>query len=608
MEHRLSIDFFTSLARLNKAEQRQVRETLSKIIADHQGAGLRPHKIAHPSNKVFSYSPNMDIRVIAFRDGDVMTFLYTDHHNPAYVWLERRRFLCVGDSMRVVLVSEESPVTPTKEKLQPVVARLSQAGELAAHSHEIAKLTTDDDVLEFLDKLPLAPEQKDLVLERVLLASRDHRLLPELTVYVISDDTELQHALEYPLDLWRIFLHPKQREIVERPVDQSQIITGGPGTGKTVCLVQRAARLARLLGDNEVILFSTFKESLFDYIEGMLRKLHVDVGKVAVVDVAQLDDVDVDADATNGAVAVPDFPSLGALLAGEAKPEGCLLVRGHNVWFSRDKRRQRVSHLLVDECQDYRDKQLVALGEIAANVPHTIALDYTQSIYRPCPQKSLLSPFGQRDDTIRLDYCYRLNHQIVKRIKAVVNTVRVLASFATQDQYRVQISTAEEELISSLTPAIEGAAPMACAYQDQSHLNDLLRVSVTELGNTYAPEEIVVTAFMPDLYKYARQSVTFGIESLPEDLRAYYRFIYTLKGQEYKAGIVVLDDSISQLLNLNQVLFTRKIPSGFKGNAENVRRLYNLLYVGLSRFRDFLAVLYPAKYSIVLDAMFRDVG
>jgi len=49
------------------------------------------------------------------------------------------------------------------------------------------------------------------------------------------------------------------------------------------------------------------------------------------------------------------------------------------------------------------------------------------------------------------------------------------------------------------------------------------------------------------------------------------------------------------------------LPDGFKGDADNVRRMYNLLYVGLSRFRDFLAVFYPAKYAIVLDAVFRDV-
>lgn len=61
------------------------------------------------------------------------------------------------------------------------------------------------------------------------------------------------------------------------------------------------------------------------------------------------------------------------------------------------------------------------------------------------------------------------------------------------------------------------------------------------------------------------------------------------------------------MLNLNQVLFTRSLPDGVKGNADNVRRLYNLLYVGLSRFRDFLAIFYPAKYAIVLDSVFRDI-
>jgi hypothetical protein len=44
-----------------------------------------------------------------------------------------------------------------------------------------------------------------------------------------------------------------------------------------------------------------------------------------------------------------------------------------------------------------------------------------------------------------------------------------------------------------------------------------------------------------------------------------------------------------------------------RGLADNVRRLYNLLCVGLSRFRDFLAIFYPAKYATVLDSVFRDI-
>src|SRR5262249_562646 len=156
-------------------------------------------------------------------DGDTLTFLYTDHHDAAYEWVGRRRFLRVGDALRVVLIPEGQAETSTDNKLPPVVTKLSESGELAGHSREVSRLGTDDDVLEFLERVPLAAEQKEVVLERVLLKSRDYRLLPELQVYVVLDDADLQAALEYPLDLWRVFLHPKQRDVVERSAEESLV-------------------------------------------------------------------------------------------------------------------------------------------------------------------------------------------------------------------------------------------------------------------------------------------------------------------------------------------------------------------------------------------------
>ena len=102
------------------------------------------------------------------------------------------------------------------------------------------------------------------------------------------------------------------------------------------------------------------------------------------------------------------------------------------------------------------------------------------------------------------------------------------------------MSDVEVALLSSLKPVIEGAPPMTCGYKDESHLHELLRVAQAELLGSYASEEIVITTFLPEIYKHARQSSSFGADRLPEDLRQHYHFIYTLKGQEYKAGILVL--------------------------------------------------------------------
>ena len=64
-------------------------------------------------------------------------------------------------------------------------------------------------------------------------------------VAFVSGQEELQLILAHPFTAWRTFLHPSQREIAYRPSYSGPAqVTGGPGTGKTVTVLHRAAFLA----------------------------------------------------------------------------------------------------------------------------------------------------------------------------------------------------------------------------------------------------------------------------------------------------------------------------------------------------------------------------
>src|SRR6516225_234337 len=64
-------------------------------------------------------------------------------------------------------------------------------------------------------------------------------------VTFVSGQEELQAVLAHPFAAWRTFLHPNQRKIAYRPSYSGPAqVTGGPGTGKTVTLLHRAAFLA----------------------------------------------------------------------------------------------------------------------------------------------------------------------------------------------------------------------------------------------------------------------------------------------------------------------------------------------------------------------------
>ena len=82
---------------------------------------------------------------------------------------------------------------------------------------------------------------------------------------------ELQLILAHPFAAWRTFLHPSQREIAYQACYAGPAqVTGGPGTGKTVTVLHRAAFLAARA---EHVLVTTFAGNLADVLDAQLDLL-----------------------------------------------------------------------------------------------------------------------------------------------------------------------------------------------------------------------------------------------------------------------------------------------------------------------------------------------
>jgi superfamily I DNA/RNA helicase len=111
-------------------------------------------------------------------------------------------------------------------------------------------------------------------------------------VAFVSGQEELQLILAHPFAAWRTFLHPSQREIAyRRSYSGPAQVTGGPGTGKTVTVLHRAAFLAARAAsapgptgpgaaetsapgpDAAPILLTTFNGNLADALQGQLDLL-----------------------------------------------------------------------------------------------------------------------------------------------------------------------------------------------------------------------------------------------------------------------------------------------------------------------------------------------
>ena len=82
----------------------------------------------------------------------------------------------------------------------------------------------------------------------------------------------LQRALDFPWEKWTIFLHPEQRQWVERDYAGPARVSGSAGTGKTIVALHRAAHLARRHPDGRVLL-TTFSDTLANALQTKLKRL-----------------------------------------------------------------------------------------------------------------------------------------------------------------------------------------------------------------------------------------------------------------------------------------------------------------------------------------------
>ena len=278
--------FTAALAKLDNASQKAAKICAIDLQMDPSGHGKQFHKIDKSKDKNFwSVRASRDIRLIVHKVKDRFTLCYVDHHDDAYDWAVRRVFEIHPKTRALQIVEviervKEIDVQPVTEASTPEPIRLPNP--LAAVSSD--ELLSYGVPLQWVDALKAAGEERLLDLavhlpseasEAVLaLAIGETPIVPlppietETTAHpdeqrrfrIIEDREELEQALDYPWDKWSVFLHPTQREFVERNFNGPARVAGSAGTGKTVVAVHRAMALSKEEGSK--VLLTTFSQPL----------------------------------------------------------------------------------------------------------------------------------------------------------------------------------------------------------------------------------------------------------------------------------------------------------------------------------------------------------
>lgn len=300
MDFRIADTFTDSLSRLSGDEQKAVKTTAFDLQINPANPGFNFHKLDKAKDKNFwSVRVNGDIRLIVHKTQGSLLLCYVDHHDKAYDWAERRRLethpktgaaqlVEIRETIQEIVVPNyiETPKAASIPAKKPLFAKISDEdllsyGVPAEWMHDVRQ-STEETLLALADHLPseaaealleLATGGKPRIPQAVSTAANpfDH---PDAQrrFRVMANVEELERALDFPWDKWTIFLHPEQRQWVERDYTGPARVSGSAGTGKTIVALHRAAFLARTNPDARVLL-ATFSDALAHALHTKLRRL-----------------------------------------------------------------------------------------------------------------------------------------------------------------------------------------------------------------------------------------------------------------------------------------------------------------------------------------------
>ncbi|MYL28152.1 MULTISPECIES: UvrD-helicase domain-containing protein [Halomonadaceae] len=312
----LSQDFFEAFARIPRNKQKKVNEFVGKFRNNPQSSGLNYEKINDAANDQFrSVRVDQDYRAIVMKPskGNVYLLLWVDKHDEAYAWARRHKCQVNPETgaLQLYEVTHHEAAVETEAASEPAEDKAESEGEALfdLRDRELLRLGVPEDRLEqvkavtsqrALDQMErLLPVEAfealcflaegvslNEVMAEYAVPDGEHEVdttdidaalelaTTQRRFHVVEDEAELQQMLEAPLEQWRVFLHPLQRQLVERHWNGPVRVLGGAGTGKTVVAMHRARWLARnVLAQGEKLLFTTFTRNLAMDIEANLRKI-----------------------------------------------------------------------------------------------------------------------------------------------------------------------------------------------------------------------------------------------------------------------------------------------------------------------------------------------
>ena len=302
--------FIPSVNALESMEGRRVLKAFEKFTRDPAHPSLNLHPVqTDNAGRIHTFRASDELRVIACRLDDGSWVVHeAGHHDEIYLRASLGKFVAGADGSCIgffVPGDEPGESTEAREKskgehipddvlrhwtdreLQEVGYSLEDIAEIRActTASQLLDLMIDEEqIMLAIDLIEVTPESYR---ERLAAGEPPRATGGEMVAAVAEDGgawglsqflgaDEVERLLSAPIEKWMLFLHPRQRALVDRSYEGPARIGGPAGTGKTSVALHRAAALAnRFRADdpNATVLFTTFINSLPPVFESLYQQL-----------------------------------------------------------------------------------------------------------------------------------------------------------------------------------------------------------------------------------------------------------------------------------------------------------------------------------------------
>jgi len=316
MNHEIQLfihdSFFDAFSELPRQIQKKTREFLKKFKENPISSAINYEKIHNfkdQSLRTVRIDSKYRAVVQAPEKGDGYHLLWVDNHDEAMDWAKNKIFswnqstqafqlfekpdeeIQLPNSKETTLFSdlkdEDLLSIGTPNELLDLVRCLQTKEELDAY-----KTNLPVDVYEYIyylaDGIPLSE-----ILEDIEAGKEDKNPMQSSNalkhIFIVTDDAQLEDILNGNFEKWKVFLHPSQRNLAYRNYNGPVKVTGGAGTGKTVCALHRIKYLVDKLDVfDKPILFTTFTKSLTQYLQETIKGLGIPEDRVEIINIDKL--------------------------------------------------------------------------------------------------------------------------------------------------------------------------------------------------------------------------------------------------------------------------------------------------------------------------------